>query len=73
MLYLKQPRRFASFALGRAVSLPPSAFPTRPELAAEVQARQLDQSVGTLARKHVPLDIFTFVGVPGGFECFSDF
>ena len=58
-----------SFALGRAVSLPPSAFPTRPEMAPGVQARQFDQSVLTLARKHVALDIFTLVGVPGGFEC----
>lgn len=60
-----------SFALGRAVSLPPSAFPTRPEMEPGVQARQFDQSVLTLARKHVALDIFTLVGVPGGFECFQ--
>ncbi|HEU4458707.1 MAG TPA: hypothetical protein VFR90_06250 [Methylibium sp.] len=60
-----------SFALGRAVSLAPNAFPTRPEIAPLVQARQFDQSVLTLARKHIGLDIFTLVGVPGGFQCFQ--
>jgi hypothetical protein len=58
-------------ALGRGVSLPPSVFPTRPEVVPELQTRQLDQSVLTLARKHVALDIFTLPDVPGGLECFQ--
>jgi hypothetical protein len=60
-----------SFALGRAVSLPPTAFRPSSEKALEVQVHQFDRSILTLARKHVPLDIFSFVGVPGGLECFQ--
>jgi hypothetical protein len=60
-----------SFALGRAVSLPPTVFPTRPAQIPDVSARQLDQTVLTLARKHVPLDIFSVVGAPGGLDHFQ--
>ena len=60
-----------SFALGRAVSLPPTVFPTRPEQIPNVSARQFDQTVLTLARKHVPLDIFSVLGVPGGLDHFQ--
>lgn len=60
-----------SFALGRAVSLPPTVFPTRAEQIPSVAAHQLDQSVLTLARKHVSLDIFSIVGIPGGLQHFQ--
>jgi hypothetical protein len=60
-----------SFALGRAVSLPPTVFPTRPEQIPDVSARQFDQTVLTLARKHVPLDIFSVVDAPGGLDHFQ--
>jgi hypothetical protein len=60
-----------SFALGRAVSLPPAVFPTRPEQIPSLTAHQLDQTVLTLARKHVPLDIFSSVGIPGGLHHFQ--
>jgi hypothetical protein len=60
-----------TFALGRAVSLPPSAFPTRPERLSELESRRLDQSVLTLVRKHVSLDIFSQVANPGGLDYFQ--
>ena len=60
-----------TFALGRAVSLPMSAFPTRPERIPDLDRRHLDQSVLTLARKHVPLDIFSQIASPGGFDNFQ--
>ncbi len=60
-----------SFALGRAISLPLTVFPTRPGKIPDVSARQFDQSVLTLARKHVSLDIFSVVGAPGGLEHFQ--
>lgn len=60
-----------TFALGRAVSLPPAVFPTRQEQIPDVSARQFDQAVLTLARKHIPLDIFSFMGVPAGLEHFQ--
>jgi hypothetical protein len=41
-----------TFALGRAVSLPPSAFPTRPERVPDLDPRHLDQSVLTRAQAH---------------------
>jgi hypothetical protein len=60
-----------TFALGRAVSLPTSASPSRPERLSDLGSRQLDQSVLTLARKHVSLDIFSHVAHPGGFDHFQ--
>lgn len=60
-----------SFALGRAVSLPPTIFPTLPEQIPNVTMRQLDQAVLTLARKHVSLDIFSILGFPGGLDYFQ--
>jgi len=60
-----------TFALGRAVSLPPSVFPTQSERIADLDPRHLDQSVLTLARKHVSLDIFSQIESPGGFDHFQ--
>ena len=59
-----------TFALGRAVSLPPSAFPTRPERVPHLDPRHLDQSVLTLVCKHIPLDIFSQIAWSGGFDHF---
>jgi hypothetical protein len=60
-----------TFALGRRVSLPPAAFPTQPERISNLDARRFDNSVLTLARKHVPLDIFSEIKQPGGFDHFQ--
>jgi hypothetical protein len=60
-----------TFAIGRGVALPPSAFPSRPEKLTELAAKHKDPSVLTLARKHVSLDIFSQISVPGGFDHFS--
>jgi hypothetical protein len=60
-----------TFALGRAVSLPFSAFATRPERISELGPHHVDKAVLTLARKHIPLDIFTQVALPGGFDHFA--
>ena len=60
-----------TFALGRGVDLPPSVFPSRPENIAELVAKHKDPSVLTLARRHVPLDVFSPIGAPGDFEHFS--
>src|SRR4029077_19101589 len=34
-------------------------------------AQRIDQAILTLARKHVPLDIFSPIGVPGGRQFFE--
>jgi hypothetical protein len=60
-----------SFALGRAVSLPPTIFPSRPEQIAEIGPRQFDQTILSLARKHVSLDVFSAISVPGGLDHFQ--
>src|SRR5690606_16486424 len=57
-----------SFALGRAVSLPPTTFPSPPDIASELGERQRDQDVMTLARKGTSLDIFSVVTSPGGLD-----
>ena len=61
----------STFALGRGVRLPPSIRASRPEKVAELASKRTDPSVLTLARKHVPLDVFSAVAAPGGFEHFS--
>jgi hypothetical protein len=60
-----------TFALGRAVALPPSVFPSKPEEVPDLDARRIDQAILTLARKHVSLDIFSPTGVPGGRQFFE--
>lgn len=60
-----------TFALGRGVALSPSAFPTRPERLLDLDERRTDQSVLTLARKQVSLDIFSQIAVPGGLDYFA--
>jgi hypothetical protein len=60
-----------TFALGRGVALPPFAFPSRPEQLPDLAARRTDPSVLTLARKHISLDIFTQIAVPGGLDHFA--
>ena len=60
-----------SFALGRAVSLPPSTFPTPSERVQELHSRHFDQSVLMLARKHISLDIFSEIACPGGLDHFQ--
>lgn len=57
-----------TFALGRAVTLPPALFASNSESLAQLIARQSDEAVKTLARKHVSLDIFSQLELPGGFE-----
>lgn len=60
-----------TFALGRPVTLPPTAFPTKEAEIEELEEKRADQSIMTLARKHVPLDIFGWLGRPGGFQVFE--
>ncbi len=60
-----------TFALGRGVALPFSAFPSRPERLSDLDARRTDPSVLTLARKHVSLDIFGQIALPGGLDHFA--
>lgn len=59
-----------TFALGRPVSLPPTLFPSKDDAIAKLTERRSDHSMLTLARKHVGLDIFSPVAVPGGFDLF---
>jgi hypothetical protein len=60
-----------TFALGRDVAFPPSAFPSRPDGLAELGAKRSDPSILTLARKGVDLDIFSPLSVPGGYDYFQ--
>ena len=60
-----------SFALGRAVALPPTLFPSDASEIPGLNARQLDPAIQVLARKSVGLDIFGVTGWPGGFEYFQ--
>jgi len=60
-----------TFALGRGVALPPVVFPSKSEMLPQLAARQSDHKVLTLARKHISLDIFSPLAVPGGFELFT--
>lgn len=60
-----------TFALGRGVALPPSVFPSRPERLDDLDARRTDPSMLTLARKHISLDIFSQIAVPGGLDHFA--
>lgn len=60
-----------TFALGRPVALPPTAFPAEVSETEELEQRKVDPSVLTLARKSVPLDIFGWLGQPGGFQVFE--
>jgi len=59
-----------AFALGRSVQLPPTVFPAKPEGLAELSQRRTDNTVLTLARKGVSLDVFSQLGLPGGLEIF---
>lgn len=60
-----------TFALGRPVALPPIMFPTKEEDCAALDEQRKDLKILTLARKHVPLDIFGWAGRPGGFQVFE--
>jgi len=60
-----------TFALGRGVALPPSAFPSRPEQVPDLEMRRTGSAVLTLARKYVSLDIFSPIAAPGGLEHFA--
>lgn len=60
-----------TFALGRAVRLPPAVFPSKPEVVSDLNARSADVSILTLARKGVSLDIFSPNTIPGGVEFYN--
>lgn len=60
-----------SFALGRVVNLPVAMFPTRAERLPELASKRYDNTILTLARKHVSLDIFTSIGNPGYLDHFQ--
>jgi hypothetical protein len=60
-----------TFALGRGVALPPVVWPSKQEQVPDLDARRLDPAILTLARKHVSLDIFSPVTVPGGRHFFE--
>lgn len=55
-----------TFALGRAVNLPPGIFPAPDDAVAELDSRRLDPQIGTLTRHGVPLDIFEDLFLRGG-------
>jgi hypothetical protein len=59
-----------TFALGRTLDLPPALFPSDSKVAAGLSPRRIDSTIGTLARKHVSLDIFGQLASPGGLELF---
>ncbi len=60
-----------TFALGRSVALPPVVFPSKSEALPQLASATTDREVLTLARKHISLDIFSPVVVPGGIEFFE--
>ncbi len=60
-----------TFALGRGVALPPTVIPTKQENVPELHARRADQTILTLAREHISLDIFSAITLPGGREFFE--
>lgn len=60
-----------TFALGRSVALPAAVFPSKSEELPQLATRKNDPEVLTLARKHIPLDIFSLVAIPGGDEVFA--
>jgi hypothetical protein len=47
-----------SFALGRPVNLPPIVWPAQEEMLADLETRRADDTLGTLARRGIGLDIF---------------
>jgi hypothetical protein len=57
-----------TFALGRPVSLPPTLFPSKDDAIAKLTERRSDHGILTLARKHIGLDIFSSIAVPGGLD-----
>jgi hypothetical protein len=60
-----------TFALGRAVTLPPAVFAAPQDKVADLDAKRADTSIGTLTRKRVPLDVFGFLDYPGGQDTFE--
>jgi hypothetical protein len=60
-----------TFALMRAVDLPPLVVPSKPEVLSDLSARLADVGLRTLARKSIGLDITSAVSVPGGLEYFA--
>lgn len=60
-----------TFALGRPVQLPHTIFPSTDESVPGLEARRHDPTILTLARKGTSLDIFSLLGVDGGFEVFQ--
>jgi hypothetical protein len=58
------------FALGRGVQISPSIFPSKLDDVASLTKKQSDLSIGTLARRSVPLDVFSSIDAPGGIELF---
>jgi hypothetical protein len=47
-----------TFALGRPVNLPPIVWPAQEEILADLETRRADETLGTLARRGIGLDIF---------------
>ena len=60
-----------TFALGRPVNPPSMVFPAKAEALTHLGERNRDETILTLARKSISLDIISALGVPGGFEWFS--
>jgi hypothetical protein len=60
-----------AFALGRPVDLPGSIFPTAQATLDDLASRHSSESVLTLARKSISLDIFSQVMVDGGLQVFA--
>lgn len=60
-----------TFALGRPVELPFTIFPAKEETFPELDRRKVDHEILTLARQGISLDIFSQLGVDGGFDCFQ--
>jgi hypothetical protein len=60
-----------TFALMRAVDLPPLVVPSKPDVLSDLRARVADTGLRTLARKGIGLDITGAANVPGGLEYFA--
>jgi hypothetical protein len=60
-----------TFALMRAVDLPVTVWPSKPDASSALSARNSDTTLPSLARKGMPLDIAGAVLLPGGHEYFS--
>jgi hypothetical protein len=65
---LEEVAAVCTFALGRAINLPPVIFPAEYGAVADLDNRRLDPNIGTLTRHGVLLDIYEDLFLRGGGE-----